>query len=449
MEKIISENTETKKETNNSTTTTTTTTQPTLDEIKDLIPVVDYSSTIKKEYKFKITQLSKLNSSQLKEIVDFITKIYVNQEPITVTLGFTYEEMIHYISFITEKNIETGFGVIATETNSNTIAGVILSEDLNQVIDGHSFACEKSSEYAKKYSILKEAIKPIMEKNSVHFKNHFCLEKINLKVMAVSQKFQNFGLCGRMIKYLIHEHPILKHSFIYMNTSSSVTSQTAFTKNGFKTLYSQDYSEIKVNNDFPFKDMEDKLTTEKNLASTNELKIMFYEKKTEIKQPVLRESDYVEQLEMNHNNCVLHKNELEYENQKTKFGEAFLISEIKKKDIVNLFNQPCIISEIIYSKKGYWVLATNIENYNQIDIVYPTYELIEKLDYNLSYYTLLEIKDSYAKIQKAEEIVQLPLPSHEKEIKLFEKITTSFKSNLTVELEVIEIMGRKKIVNMK
>mmetsp|Transcript_27343 Transcript_27343/g.28440 ORF Transcript_27343/g.28440 Transcript_27343/m.28440 type:complete len:462 (-) Transcript_27343:107-1492(-) len=418
----------------------------------------EYSSTKKKEFKFLIQPLNKA-SADPEKLATEITSILITTEPIHLTLKFDFKELYPFILFSCINSIERGLGAIAYETTSKSIAAVILAEDL--LSSPSEGALKVSDSFKAKRHFITEAVKPLLAQTKEFFTSSSLLNKIKFKIIATNTKFQNLGLMSRMINYLVHEYPLFANSEHFVAISSSITSQTSFMKNGFKMLASVDYSEIEVEESSnsgkdkklikPFLDMEDVLT-EKNLANSPELKILHLQKKP-FNNTFKKESEYVEELEMNHNDYIYHKQILDYEHQKTQYGEAILASNLKARDLITLFEQPCIVVETISSKKGVWILARDIINFKSMDIVFPEFDLIEKLDYTLKKYSLVEIKGCYATVRLEEEgkeveCIQLQMPSSVKEEKLFNDMVGKYKKQEAVDVEVICIMGQKKITRL-
>lgn len=428
------------------------------------VPTVEYYSTKKKEYIFEIKPFTK----ELKitdKVCEMVTKAFIEQEPINLSLSFNYEEYYPFVQAIAEKNAEKGLGVVAIEKKSKEIAAVILNEDLIDIIDAHSIACKKSESFIEKHEIMRAALKPLLEKVKefyAHTNEQF--KKINIKKICTAKKYQNLGLITRLIKYVITEHPLYIFADSFVTASSSASSQIAFAKNGFKSILEEDYENIKItkvdkdktSEVFVFDKMED-LLTEKNIPNSPVFKVMYYEKKKDYIQSIVKESDYVEQLELNESNAVYHKNNLEYENEKTKYGEAILVNDVKKKDIINLFDQPVIVAEVLTSKKDVWIYARNILDLTNVDIVIPLNELVERLEFNLDVYRVINIVDGYANLKlvkeqcsdkKPEVEIRLEMPTSKLESKLFDDITENFKINKETHLEVVNIMSKQKIVRL-
>jgi hypothetical protein len=167
---------------------------------------------------------------------------------------------------------------------------------------------------------------------------------------------------------------------------------------------------------------------------------------------IKKDSEYINELENNHTYYKYHIQQLEYENQKTEFGEAVLASTVKPGDFVNLYSKPCIVKEIMpgYKKqKSIWILGRNLVDMKDCDIVIPQHELIEKLITKIYKGKLMEVKEGYAYVQIPdlgnEKLKKIEIPSSEKESKLSSKIFSSVEEQKIAELELIEIMGKMKI----
>lgn len=420
------------------------------------IPNIHHSSTKKKDYQFTIKPIPR-DSKDIEKIATFITEIYVTQEPIHLTLEFTFEELFPYVKFVTEHSIKNYLGVIAYEYNSNEIAGVVILEDLNNIKkESETEVFKRVGKFNEKYEKINVSIKPILERIAKYYShNDCCHKKINVKFCCTANKYQNIGLMQRMLKFVVIEHPLFLEAEGFVTTATSITGQTAFTKNGFRTLVAEDYDimEIEINNkeEKPFELMEEKLTN-KNLQSTSELKVMYFEKQIRLIDDIMNQGDMVNEMEYNQSVIVYKKPDLTEEHQKTKYGEAIYVRDIKKRDIVDIFEHPVIIYEIMAKKeKGVWLTGKNVLNYTDVDVVFQPDELIEKLDYSLDKYKLYGIVGSYAKLKREvngeEENIKLQMPSSSKEISLFDKIKEIFKNKKEVEIEVLNIKGEKKIVN--
>ena len=401
-----------------------------VDNIKDYSNnlEIEFSSTRKKEFKFIIQHLS-TETCKIEKVIDDIYSIFIKTEPFTIHLNIPKDELKSFITEVLENSVLKGLGAIAYEINSNSFAGIVLLEDLNDNI----------TPYPNSQSHLVESLGKL--NSDLNFKGTR-LKKLLFKILATKPEYQNIGLITRIIKFIVNEHLLFVHTDDFFSFSFNEMGHTAFSKNGFKTVKSKSICEEECLND-----LEENLLS-KNLCSPSEYKIFCFTKLKNEKTGFIKDSEYVEQLEWNQSDYIYHKNDLQYEGEKTNYGEAILVGELKKRDIINLFNQPCIIKELPSNKKGIWIVAINIFTFQDVDIVVPHHELIEKLFFTLENCEVKDIIESYAKIiYKGEEIL-IEMPSSNKEEKLFNSIKSQFSQGKTVQVEIIEILGKKKITKL-
>ena len=167
------------------------------------------------------------------------------------------------------------------------------------------------------------------------------------------------------------------------------------------------------------------------------------------------EEEYLEELELNQLPATVHINNLEYDGEVTKYGIAILVSDIKKGDFINMYNHPCYITHINSSKKGIWIIGRSLLNHLECDIVFPSHDLAEKLNYKLSNGTIINIIDGYVTIEitklneeDKEVLVKCPVPSSKLEHKMFEEITNKYSKQEEIKVEVIDIYDKQRITRI-
>ena len=155
-------------------------------------------------------------------------------------------------------------------------------------------------------------------------------------------------------------------------------------------------------------------------------------------------------MQLNQLPVTFHYHHLEYEGEKTEYGEAVVVTDVKKNDFVIMYKKPCYIVDISTSKKGVWIFGRCIYSHLECDIVFKPTDLIERLSYTMHTGKIVEINDAYAtvKLDKSDKEIVAPMPSSEKQHASFEKIKTLFDNKEEVKVEVLETYNTYAITKL-
>ncbi len=165
---------------------------------------------------------------------------------------------------------------------------------------------------------------------------------------------------------------------------------------------------------------------------------------------IITDEDYINELQLNQLQVTFHYHHLEYEGEKTDHGEAVIVTDVKKNDLVIMYKKPCYIVDITISKRGVWIVGRCVFNHLECDIVFKPTDLIEKLSYTIYNGIIIKINDAYAtiKLDKTDKEITAPMPSSEKEHAFFEKIKTKFDNKEEVKVEVLETYNTYTITRL-
>jgi len=172
-------------------------------------------------------------------------------------------------------------------------------------------------------------------------------------------------------------------------------------------------------------------------------------KEETIDKKFITDEDYIKELQLNQLPVTFHYHHLEYEGEKTDYGEAVVVTEVKKNDIVIMYKKPCYILDISTSKKGVWIVGRCVNNNLECDIVFKPTDLIERLNFQLKTGKILEINEAYAtiKLDESNKEITVTMPSSDKEHFIFEKIKNKFDKE-EVKVEVLETYNTYSITRL-
>lgn len=405
---------------------------------------IKYKST-KKEKGFVIKHFNE-NEISLETLAEEISTFAVVNDPIIVYFKFSQKEFFNVILNYLKKFVNKGLGVLAFEESTEKLAGVILLSDLfyNDI-----FEIQTENEQFNKFIKWLQSEFKILKVTTCN-----SLEKLLINYCFVKEEFQSLGLITKMISFLNENHLLLTSSKIIYSFCYSTPLYISLTKHSFHELNQYEFEEVENNGESILDNIENDLL-DKQVVFKDNISLMILDKtKKSIFNKFIKESEYIDLLDNDVGVIPFEETKYEYKGQKTKFGEVINSEDIKKRDIINYSNQPCIVKDLVLSKKEVWIFATDIIDCKSIDIVYSLNQLVELLNYKLVNYYVKDIIDAYAVLEivqendEYEKNIKLPMPSSNLEIPLFNTINEKFLQKTNVIVEVIHILNKRKITRI-
>ena len=178
------------------------------------------------------------------EIVDLLARVFSESEPPAVAMGLTFFDMEQFLRFITPGIVSASLTVIARDTDSGELAGVLLTDDF--AVPPRLDPTQINSRFVPIFSMLEE-----LDEQFRRERTFLPGECIHLFMLGVDRRFAGCGIAKAMVAACV-TNGLQKGYRTAITEATGKVSQQVFRKNGFGERFTVSYRNFKYDGNAVF-----------------------------------------------------------------------------------------------------------------------------------------------------------------------------------------------------
>jgi len=190
-------------------------------------------------------RFSVLNSKDLPNVVDCVTKVFLYDEPMTKNLHISLKEFRHFVNIICKRCTQDGLSYVCK--NGRKVVGFCLNKDLIQ-------------ENSEEFNSITKKMNPILgllgelDNSYLRFKLKSPGKFFHLFMAGSFREYRNKGIVSEMIVRSLNVAKKKKYKFVVAE-ATNIKSQSLLKKFGFIEKNKISYSKFKFKNSKIFRDI--------------------------------------------------------------------------------------------------------------------------------------------------------------------------------------------------